>query len=449
MIDQTRVKRLNKQDIKDGKYVLYWMQATQRTEYNHALEYSILKSNRLNKPLLVYFGITESYPEANERHYYFMIEGLKEVQTSLEDKGIKIVIWRNSPEIGALKLAKSASLVVVDKGYSKIEGRWTKFVAEKVKCPLVQIESNVIVPVKEASPKEEYSAATFRPKIKKALEKYLISLKDNILKKGSLNLDIPSFDIINVNRAISELEIDRSVRKSRFYHGGTTEAKKHLDEFVGKKIDYYPELRNDPTKRCHSNMSPYLHFGQISPLYITLKILQTDSPGKDAFLEELITRRELAINFVFYNNNYDSFNGLPEWSKKTLNEHRKDPREYSYDLRQLEKAETHDPYWNAAQKEMLTEGKMHGYMRMYWGKKIIEWSKTPQEAYRIAIYLNNKYELDGRDPNGFAGVAWCFGKHDRPWKERIIFGKIRYMNANGLRRKFDADAYVNMISRLS
>ncbi len=425
------------------------MQATQRTEYNHALEYSILKSNRLNKPLLVYFGITESYPEANERHYYFMIEGLKEVQTSLEDKGIKIVIWRNSPEIGALKLAKSASLVVVDQGYSKIEGRWTKFVAEKVKCPLVQIESNVIVPVKEASPKEEYSAATFRPKIKKALEKYLISLKDNILKKGSLNLDIPSFDIRNVNRAISELEIDRSVRKSRFYHGGTTEAKKHLDEFVGKKIDYYPELRNDPTKRCHSNMSPYLHFGQISPLYITLKILQTDSPGKDAFLEELITRRELAINFVFYNNNYDSFNGLPEWSKKTLNEHRKDPREYSYDLRQLEKAETHDHYWNAAQKEMLTEGKMHGYMRMYWGKKIIEWSKTPQEAYRIAIYLNNKYELDGRDPNGFAGVAWCFGKHDRPWKERIIFGKIRYMNANGLRRKFDADAYVNMISRLS
>ncbi len=449
MIDQTRVKRLNKQDIKDGKYVLYWMQATQRTEYNHALEYSILKSNRLNKPLLVYFGITESYPEANERHYYFMIEGLKEVQTSLEDKGIKIVIWRNSPEIGALKLAKSASLVVVDKGYSKIEGRWTKFVAEKVKCPLVQIESDVIVPVKEASPKEEYSAATFRPKIKKALEKYLISLKDNILKKGSLNLDISSFDIINVNRAISELEIDRSVRKSRFYHGGTTEAKKHLDEFVGKKIDYYPELRNDPTKRCHSNMSPYLHFGQISPLYITLKILQTDSPGKDAFLEELITRRELAINFVFYNNNYDSFNGLPEWSKKTLNEHRKDPREYSYDLRQLEKAETHDHYWNAAQKEMLTEGKMHGYMRMYWGKKIIEWSKTPQEAYRIAIYLNNKYELDGRDPNGFAGVAWCFGKHDRPWKERMIFGKIRYMNANGLRRKFDADAYVNMISRLS
>ncbi len=450
MIDQTRVKRLNKQEIKDGKYVLYWMQATQRTEYNHALEYSILKSNRLHKPLLVYFGITESYPEANERHYYFMLEGLKEVQTSLEDKGIKMAIWRISPEIGAPKLAKSASLVVVDQGYSKIERRWTEFVAEKVKCPLIQVESNVIVPVETASPKEEYSAATFRPKIKKVLEKYLIPINNrSILKRGSLNLDISSFEIKNVEKAISILEIDRSVKKSQSYHGGAAEAKKYLEEFIETKIDYYSELRNDPTKRCLSNMSPYLHFGQISPLYIALKIMQTDSPGKDAYLEELITRRELAINFVFYNNNYDSFNGLPEWSKKTLNEHKKDPRGYSYVLGQLENAQTHDPYWNAAQKEMVTEGKMHGYMRMYWGKKIIEWIKTPEEAYRIAIHLNNKYELDGRDPNGFAGIAWCFGKHDRPWKERPIFGKIRYMNANGLRRKFDADAYVDMISRLS
>ncbi|MFX0208919.1 MAG: deoxyribodipyrimidine photo-lyase [Candidatus Hodarchaeota archaeon] len=449
MINGTRVKMLNKQNIRDGKFVLYWMQATHRTEYNHALEYSILKSNKLNRPLLVYFGIIESYPEANERHYYFMLKGLKEVQTGLKEKGIKMVIKRNSPEIGATKLAKSASLVVVDQAYTKIERRWTKFVAEKVRCPLFQVESNVIVPVTAASPKEEYSAATFRPKIKKVLDRYLIPIENNFLKKSSLQLDFSSFNIRNVRKAIFQLEIDRSVNKVKNINGGTAEAKKHLNEFIKTKLDNYPELRNDPTKQCHSNMSPFLHFGQISPLYIALKILETDSPGKDAYLEELIIRRELAINFVFYNTNYDSFNGLPEWTKKTLNEHRKDERTYIYSLREMENYKTHDSYWNASQKEMVITGKMHGYMRMYWGKKIIEWSNTPEEAYQIALYLNNKYQLDGRDPNGFAGIAWCFGKHDRPWKERAIFGKIRYMNANGLKRKFDADAYVEMISKLS
>jgi deoxyribodipyrimidine photo-lyase len=174
-------------------------------------------------------------------------------------------------------------------------------------------------------------------------------------------------------------------------------------------------------------------------------VLQTDSPGVDSYLEELIIRRELAINFVFYNPHYDSFDGLHEWQKKTLGEHSNDPRDYIYTENELENAETHDPYWNAAQRQMMRTGKMHGYMRMYWGKKIIEWTRTPEQAYKMALFLNNKYELDGRDPNGFAGVAWCFGKHDRPWKERAIFGKIRYMNAKGLKRKLDADAYVKMI----
>jgi deoxyribodipyrimidine photo-lyase len=191
-------------------------------------------------------------------------------------------------------------------------------------------------------------------------------------------------------------------------------------------------------------MSPYLHFGQISPLYISLQILESEKQNIDSFLEELIIRRELAINFVYYNNHYDSFDGLHDWQKKTLNDHKNDQRDYMYTLSELENAETHDPYWNAAQKEMIIRGKMHGYMRMYWGKKIIEWTKTPEVAYKIALYLNNKYELDGRDPNGFAGVAWCFGKHDRPWKERAIFGKIRYMNAKGLKRKFDTEAYAKM-----
>ncbi len=440
---------LNAEKIRDGDFVLYWMQATQRTEYNHALEYSILKANKLNIPLVVYFGLTNSYPEANERHYYFMLEGLKEVQSSLEEKGIKIVIRRISPELGAVDLAKSASLLVVDQGYTKIEKKWISYVKGNIKCPLIQVESNVIVPVMVASPKEEYSAATFRPKIKKVIDAFFVPLENNVLKKDSLRFSFSSFDIRNVKRAVSQLEINKEVKKVKAFVGGTSVAKNHLKNFIENKLDTYHEDKNDPTKKCVSDMSPYLHFGQISPIFVALKIIESNSPGSESYLEELIIRRELAINFVFYNNHYDSFEGLHEWQKKTLNEHRIDDREYVYSMKELEAAETHDPFWNAAQKEMVILGKMHGYMRMYWGKKIIEWTKSPEEAYKIALYLNNKYELDGRDPNGFAGVAWCFGKHDRPWKERAIFGKIRYMNAQGLRRKFDIDNYVKMVANLS
>jgi len=445
MIHEERVKALNRKEIRKRKYILYWMQASQRTEYNHALEYAITKANKINRPVVVYFGLTNDFPEANERHYNFMLEELREVESSLNEKGIRMIVWCKSPELGVVELSKNASLVVVDRGYLRIQKKWRRYVAESLECPLIQVESDIVVPVQTASHKEEYSAATFRPKIQKKLDSFLHPLKENYPKVDSLQLYFDSFDIEDPEKVISNLNIDRSVKKVIDFHGGTTEAKKRLEIFLRSRLEYYEELRNDPTKECVSNMSPYLHFGQISPLYIALKVLETDSPGKDAYLEELIVRRELSVNFIFYNENYDSFEGLPEWAKKTLKEHEKDPREYIYILEEMENAETHDPYWNAAQREMVLRGKMHGYMRMYWGKKIIEWSRTPEEAYKTAIYLNNKYELDGRDPNGFTGVAWCFGKHDRPWKERNIFGKIRYMNANGLKRKFDADGYVAKI----
>ncbi|UCC27364.1 MAG: deoxyribodipyrimidine photo-lyase [Candidatus Bathyarchaeota archaeon] len=445
MIPQERVKALNLKESRRGSYVLYWMQASQRTEYNHALEYAITKANRTNRPVVVYFGVTDHFPEANERHYHFMLEGLREVKSSLNEKGIRMIVWRTSPPLGAVQLSKTASLVVVDRGYLRIQRKWRRYVAQSLECPLIQVESEVVVPVQTASPKEEYSAATFRPKIQKKLDSFLHPLKENHPKVDSLQLYFDSFDIEDPEKAISALDIDKSVKKVKNFHGGTTEAKKHLENFLRSKLDRYEELRNDPTKECVSNMSPFLHFGQISPLHIALRVSETDSPGKDAYLEELIVRRELSVNFVFYNRNYDAFDGLPEWAKKTLKEHEKDPREYVYTLEELENAETHDPYWNAAQREMTLRGKMHGYMRMYWGKKIIEWSRTPENAFKTAVYLNNRYELDGRGPNGFTGVAWCFGKHDRPWKERPIFGKIRYMNANGLKRKFDADGYVAKI----
>ncbi len=448
MIQKERIKILNRKDVKRGTYVLYWMQASQRAEDNHALEYALIKANELRLPVIVFFGITDHFPEANERHYAFMLEGLRETKQSLQRRGIEMVILHQSPEKGAIRLAQKASLVVVDRGYLEIQREWRKVVADRIDCPLIQVESDVVVPVEEVSKKEEYSAATIRSKIQKRLNQFLIPLKSVDPVVNPIGLEIESFPVEPIILSLSKLRIDRSVKPVRALQGGTKEALRHLKVFIEEKLDHYPELRNDPTLDYLSHMSPYLHFGQISPLKIALEVKKAKSPGVEAFLEELIVRRELSMNFVFYNSKYDSYEALPEWARKTLRVHQRDKRTYLYGLRELEQAQTHDPYWNAAQKEMRITGKMHGYMRMYWGKKILEWSETPEEAFRSALYLNNKYELDGRDPNGFAGVAWCFGKHDRPWGEGSIFGNVRYMNDKGLRRKFDADRYVKMIDLL-
>ncbi len=448
-IQGERTKRLNDLMVRDGRYVLYWMQAAQRSEYNHALEYAIEKANDLNRPLVVFFGITERFPEANERHYWFMLEGLLEVKNSLEERGIQIVIWHKSPEVGALEMSENASLLIVDRGYLKIQKKWYDYVAQRANCPLIQVETDVVVPVETASSKEEYSAATLRPKLTRVLSNFLHPLKKKNLKLQSLNLEFESVEMRKLEYLMEKLNIDRTVTRVRNFRGGTQEAKKWLEVFIRHKLDHYPALKNDPAKDFLSNMSPYLHFGQISPLYIASKVMRTDSPGKEAYLEELIVRRELSMNFVFYNKKYDSFDCLPKWTKDTLIAHQKDLRHYQYGLDELEKGQTHDPVWNAAQKEMVINGKMHGYMRMYWGKKIIEWTKNPREAFKIALYLNRRYELDGRNPNGFAGVAWCFGKHDRPWKERQIFGKVRYMSDSGLKRKFDVGRYIQKAESLN
>lgn len=428
--------------------MLYWMQASQRTQYNHALEYAIHQSNKLKKPLIVYFGLTESFPDANQRHYFFLLEGLKEVEESLNDMNIQFVVLKRSPEIGAVEMAENSSMVVTDRGYLDIQRKWRNHVADKIKCSLIQVESDVVVPLETASYKEEYSAATFRKKIKNYMNYFLVPLKREESLIHEKDLEFPSFPIKNIKKTLSKLKIDKSVVEVNSLHGGTSHALKHLDNFLRNKLDGFSQYRNDPTLDYYSNMSPYLHFGQISPLYITLMVKNTNSPSEKAYLEELIVRRELSMNFVFYNPNYNNFNCLPHWAKKTLIEHEKDKREYLYSVNALESADTHDPYWNAAQQEMLHTGKMHGYMRMYWGKKILEWVKSPIEAFNIAIYLNNKYEIDGRDANGFTGVAWCLGKHDRAWRERKILGKVRYMNANGLRRKFKIDHYVERVNQI-
>jgi len=441
MIEESRILPLNNNRPSKGDFVLYWMQASQRAEYNHALEYAITRTNEYKLPLIVYFGLTEAFPEANERHYCFMLEGLRDVQKALAGKGIGMIIERCSPEVGTAEFAKRAYLIVCDRGYLKIQRKWREYVSKHVQCPLIQVESDVVIPVEKASYKEEYSAATLRRKLQRVLPHYLVSIEEQSPEIDSTRLKFDTYDISDIPKALSKLAIDRTVKPSPIYHGGTKEAKKRLNEFILKKLRKYDELRNDPNEDSLSNLSPYLHFGQISPMHVALEVSRTGDANSDAFLEELIVRRELGINFVHYNQEYDSFKGLPNWAKLTLSEHQDDPREYLYRREDLEQARTHDLYWNAAQREMVATGKMHGYMRMYWGKKILEWTKTPQAAYETTLYLNNKYELDGRDPNGFAGVAWCFGKHDRPWGRRSIFGNVRYMSADGLKRKFDVEKY--------
>ncbi|MHC4987030.1 MAG: deoxyribodipyrimidine photo-lyase [Planctomycetota bacterium] len=448
MIQPERIWELNDCPVQDRGVVLYWMQAAQRAEWNHALEYAIRLANERGKPVAAAFSLTDDFPEANERHYAFMLEGLKETQAALAKRNIQLVILHGTPEETIPKSAKDADILITDDGYLRIQQQWRQKIADTVDCRMIEVAANVIVPVETASEKENFSAGTLRPRIHRQLDKYLVPLKHTKPKHSSLNLDIKSFEISDIDAVLKKLKIDRTVKPSPLFTGGTSQAKKRLKKFIKDKLDDYDTKRNDPMQDCQSNMSPYLHFGQISPLYIALEILKTTSPGKDSFLEELIVRRELSHNFLYYNSRYDQYDALPDWVLRTLNFHAKDKRQYVYSQAQFENAQTHDPCWNAAQMEMVITGKMHNYMRMYWGKKILEWAKNPKTAFKIALYLNNKYELDGRDPNGFAGVAWCFGKHDRAWGQRPVFGKVRYMNAAGLKRKFNTDEYVKKIDAL-
>ncbi len=418
------------------------MQASQRTEFNHALEYAIEQSNKYKQPLLTAFCLFDNYPNANISHYRFLLQGLFEVKESLNRRGVGFVVYHGDPTKIIPKISEEASMVIVDRDYQRNQRFWRQKVAQSINCPLIQIESNVIVPIETVSQKEEFSAGTIRPKINRLLDDYLVPLRKRRVKNISEENGTDGIDFTDIDEILPKIKTKSNKFQDIRFQGGASSAKKMLRKFIQCDLAVFGTLRNDPAEDHLSNMSPFLHFGQISPLEIALEILSTNSPGSESYLEELIIRRELSMNFVFFNKNYDNIECLPNWAKTTLDIHALDSREYTYLFDELETANTHDPYWNAAQKEMTKFGKMHGYMRMYWGKKIIEWSDSPEDAYAHCVTLNDRYELDGRDPNGYAGVAWCFGKHDRAWKERDIFGKVRYMNDNGLRRKFDIEKYV-------
>lgn len=452
-VQSSRIKKLNSASVSRGDYVLYWMQQSQRAEENHALEYAVDEANMQNQALIVVFGLMKNYPEANIRHYTFMLEGLKEVKETLASRGILMVVRIGDPVKEVLKLGRKACLIVCDRGYMRHQVAWRKAVAERSTCPVVQVETDVIVPVEAVSDKAEYAAYTIRPKLNRRIDTYLIPVDKKELRVSSLELPLQGLELKDTKTALSDLEIDDSIPPvSQFFKGGTSEAKARFEHFLDRRFHRYADHRNKPENFDISGMSPYLHFGQISPLFMALKLRaceSCDSHAKDIYLEELIVRRELAMNFVNYNPSYDSLDCLPGWAKKTLRDHAGDHRESLYSISELVGCRTHDEYWNAAMREMTATGFMHNYMRMYWGKKILEWSRTPEDAYDTLITLNNTYFLDGRDPNSYAGVGWIFGLHDRAWFERPVFGKVRYMTASGLERKCDIKAYVDRVARIS
>jgi deoxyribodipyrimidine photo-lyase len=434
-----------------GRYVLYLMQQSQRAACNHALEYAIREANGLGLPVLAVFGLTAAYPGANRRPYAFLLEGLAETQRDLAERNIRLIVRAGEPDRVALAFAKDAALVVLDRGYCRIQRQWRDSVARSASCRVVEVESDAIVPVETAMDHEAYMAATLRPRIAKRLAEFLVPMSEARPVKSSLRLRVagPEFDVANPVAALRRLKLPGGPDPVSGLHGGGEAAREALEEFLRFRLHHYAEKRDDPSADFTSGLSPYLHFGQISALEIALAVKDVGT-GKaaDIFLEQLIVRRELALNFAWYNPNYDRFAGLPDWSRKTLAREAKTKRPYVYDRAAFEGGRTHDPVWNAAQKEMAVTGRMHGYLRMYWGKKILEWSATPEEAFETALALNDRYELDGRDPNGFTGVAWCFGKHDRPWPRHPVFGNVRSMTAGGLAKKFDTGAYVRRMEAL-
>jgi deoxyribodipyrimidine photo-lyase len=447
-VQAERVQRLNDAAVReDGRYVLYWMQQAQRAELNHALEYAIHRANELDLPVLVAFGLMDDYPEANLRHYHFMLQGLQDVASALERRGVTFVLQRGRPDEVALRLGGDAALVVCDRGYLRPQRRWREQLADALTCELVQVESDVVVPVELASDKKETAARTLRPKITRHLERFLVDLpKAEPTSSGPV--EAAGEDLTDLDGLLDQLRLDRSVPPVPLFEGGTSAGKRVLVEFLETKFAEYAAHRNQPQTDHVSHMSKYLHYGQLSPVYIALQIREHGG-GEDAdtYLEELIIRRELPMNFVYYEPDYDQYRCLPAWARTTLAEHADDPRDPLYTREQLEDAATADPYWNAAMTEMKVVGYLHNHMRMYWGKKVLEWSAGPEEAHATTLYLNNKYFLDGRDANSFANVAWVFGQHDRGWTERAVFGKTRYMNAAGLERKADPRAYVAKVER--
>ncbi len=449
MIDNRRVKILKESGGRRGPVVL-WMSRDQRMNDNWALLFAQELAMKQKTSLAVVFCLLTQFLNATIRQYGFMMRGLQEVEKNLKKKNIPFFLLTGLPEIEMPKFFNryKAGTIVADFSPLRINRRWKESVMRNIDIPFYEIDAHNIVPCWTVSPKQEYSAYTLRLKLQRLLPEFLDDFP--YLKKHPYNWE-GKMSIIDWEKSLKTLDVDFTIKEVDWIQPGEKAANRAMEGFLKNKLSLYDKQRNDPVSDGQSNLSPYLHFGQISPQRTALEALKVfaDKNSMDAFLEELIVRRELSDNFCLYNANYDNIEGFPAWAQKTLNEHRNDKRKYLYTLEQFENARTHDELWNAAQMEMVKKGKMHGYMRMYWAKKILEWTESPEQAMKIAIHLNDRYELDGRDPNGYAGIAWSIGGvHDRAWNERIVFGKIRYMSYNGCKAKFDIRKYIENVQSL-
>lgn len=453
-----RVVLANEADANpSARYVLYWMQMYKRTSHNHALTFAIRKANELKLPLVVYEGLKYYYPWASDRLHTFILEGVEEKKREFEDLGIRYLFYlqkdESSPKQTIARLAMEAACIVTDDYPCFIIPEHNRRIAERASLPVYLVDSNGIIPMCKFD-KEEYAAYTIRPKIKKLLPNYLKPYSEETVEIDGNKLEVNCPETIVTSDDIPELpakcSIDHSVKRSPIYHGGTLNGRTRLVKFINDILPGYEATRNKPEIDGSSRLSPYLHFGFLSSLEVALAVQNSEAPqtAKAAYLEELIVRRELSFNFTRHNPKYDSLESLPAWVHQTMRKHIGDERPVIYSLEQLEAAETHDDLWNASQREMVATGEMHNYVRMLWGKNVISWSRSYEEAFAILEHLNNKYCLDGRDPNSYAGILWCFGKHDRPWMERPVFGTIRYMTSASTGKKFDSRKYIEWTKNL-
>ncbi len=423
--------------------VALWMSRDERVSDNWALIFAQETALRAGLPLVVVFTLSDSFLGAARRQYAFMLHGLKEVAERLKGLAIPFFILSGKPgdSLPEFVAKNGISFLVTDFDPLRIKKQWKEEVARKIDIPFYEVDAHNIVPCRRASGKREYGAYTIRKKITKLLPIFLDEIP--AVQKHPYRSSLQGRPV-DPEGLLRQLKVDVSVPEVPDIVAGEEAAQARLSSFLDH-LDRYATERNDPTRDAVSHLSPYLHFGQISAQRVALEVrkCRADSAAKDAFLEELIVRRELSDNYCLYTPNYDSFDAFPDWAKKTLDDHRRDKRAYLYSRDELESAATHDPLWNAAQTRMARTGTMHGYMRMYWAKKILEWTPSPEEALTAAIYLNDRYFLDGRDPNGYTGIAWSIGGvHDRPWSERNVFGKIRFMSYNGCASKFNIKRYI-------
>ena len=444
-VDERRVRKRNKRDY-TGAPILYWMNRDQRVHDNWALLYAKELADQNEVPLAVCFNLAPGFLGGSRRQHLFKVDGLQEVERELTKKDIPFYLLRGEEtekDIVELVERFDVGAVVTDFFPLRLPQQWVRYVADNVSVPVYEVDAHNVVPAWEASDKQEYAARTIRPKLQKQLGEFLTDFPYVMSQRVVWPHEVPT---INWQAIRDDRGVDDRAPEVSWVTPGEASAHRTLNTFLDERLNDYGERSNDPNADVTSDLSPYLHFGQISAQRVALEVEAkhgTRRNTKEAFLEQLIIRKELSDNYCFYQPHYDTPAGFPDWAQETLEKHKDDEREYVYTKDQFESAETHDELWNAAQMEMVKTGKMHNYMRMYWAKKILEWTNTPQYAQNVAIELNDRYELDGRDPNGYVGVAWAIGGvHDRGWTERPIFGKVRYMNRNGCERKFDVASYI-------